>query len=108
YSEMFFWPQGYSEKPIPEVPTFKTIYQNTFAHNHYEGGTSLELLYPTSGTSDDYGYDECGSYSMGLEVGQSFRPSYAEVEAMWKATRPNWLYMINAAGTVPPLNYRCR
>ena len=108
YSEMFFWPQGYSEKPIPEVPTFKTIYQNTFAHNHYEGGTSLELLYPTSGTSDDYGYDECGSYSMGLEVGQSFRPSYAEVEAMWKATRPNWLYMINAAGTVPPLNYRFR
>lgn len=107
YSEMFFWPQGYSDKPIPEVPTFQNIYNNTFKKNNYEGGTSLALLYPTSGTSDDYGYDECGSYSMGLEVGQSFRPSYPEVEAMWKATRANWLFMINAAGQVPALNYRC-
>lgn len=108
YSEMFFWPRGYSEQPIPEVNTFKTIYQNTFAKNRYDGGTSLELLYPTSGTSDDYGYDECGTYSMGLEVGQSFRPSYPEVEQMWTATRNNWLYMINAAGTVPQIPYRCQ
>lgn len=107
YSEMFFWPQGYSDKPIPEVAAFQNIYNNTFKKNNYEGGTSLALLYPTSGTSDDYGYDECGSYSMGLEVGQSFRPSYPEVEQMWKATRSNWLFMIDAAGKVPALNYRC-
>jgi len=107
YSEDFFWPQGYSDKPIPEVETFRNIYNNTFKKNNYEGGTSLTLLYPTSGTSDDYGYDECGSYSMGLEVGQSFRPSYPEVEQMWKATRANSLFMIDAAGKVPALNYRC-
>lgn len=107
YSEMFFWPQGYSDKPIPEVESFRNIYNNTFRKNNYDGGTSLQLLYPTSGTSDDYGYDECGSYSMGLEVGQSFRPSYPEVEQMWKATRNNWLFMIDAAGKVPALNYRC-
>lgn len=100
YGEMFFWPRGYSETPIPEVDQYKNMYQNTFAKHRYDGGTSLELLYATSGTTDDYGYDEHGAFSMGLEVGQSFRPSYQEVENMWKTTRPSWLYMINAAGNV--------
>lgn len=100
YGEMFFWPLGYAEKPIPEVPQYKQIWQNTFQRHGYEGGTSLELLYPTSGTTDDYGYERHGAFSIGMEVGQSFRPSYPEVETMWKTTRPSWLGLLQAAGTV--------
>lgn len=104
YGEMFFWPLGFSDQVIPEAPQFKNIYQNTFAKLGYQGGTSLQLLYPTSGTSDDYGYDIHKAFSMGLEVGHSFRPSYSEVESMWNATRSSWLSMINFAGTVHPVN----
>lgn len=100
YGEMFFWPLGYSEKTIPEVAQYKTIFQNTFSRHGYSGGTSLELLYPTSGTTDDYGYEKHGAFSMGLEVGSSFRPSYPEVEQMWNTTRTSWLGLIQAAGTV--------
>jgi len=100
YGEMFFWPLGFQREPIPEVNQYRTIFQNTFARNRYQGGTSLELLYATSGTTDDYGYVRHGAFSMGLEVGKSFRPSYAEVENMWRETRPSWLGLIQAAGTV--------
>lgn len=99
YGEMFFWPLGYQEAPIPEVPLYKNIYQNTFGSIGYAGGTSLQLLYATCGTTDDYGYEKHGAMSMGLEVGQSFRPSYGEVEAMWQKTRGPWLGLIQAAGS---------
>ncbi|PKL76365.1 MAG: hypothetical protein CVV27_10650 [Candidatus Melainabacteria bacterium HGW-Melainabacteria-1] len=100
YGEMFFWPLGYSKTPIPEVPQYRNIWQNTFGRHGYSGGTSLELLYPTSGTTDDYGYEKHGAFSLGLEVGHSFRPSYSEVEAMWAETRTSWLGLLTAAGTV--------
>ncbi|MGV3524469.1 MAG: M14 family zinc carboxypeptidase [Candidatus Sericytochromatia bacterium] len=100
YGEMFFWPLGYSEKTIPEAPQYRNVYQNTFARHGYSGGTSLELLYPTSGTTDDYGYEKHGAFSMGLEVGSSFRPNYPEVEAMWNETRSSWLNLMKASGQV--------
>lgn len=99
YGEMFFWPLGSQREPIPEVNQYRAVYQNTFARHGYKGGTSLDLLYATSGTTDDYGYVRHGAFSMGSEVGKSFRPSYGEVEAMWQMTRPSWLGLIQAAGT---------
>lgn len=99
YGEMFFWPLGYSDQPIPEVPFYKNLFANSFKKIGYEGGTSLELLYATTGTTDDYGYVKHKAFSMGLEVGQSFRPSYQEVEQMWQKTRSSWLTMINASGS---------
>ncbi len=101
YGEMFFWPLGFQEAPIAEVDMYKNIYQNTFAKLGYQGGTSLQLLYPTSGTTDDYGYDKHHAFSMGMEVGNSFRPTYGEVETMWKKARSAWLGMIHYAGTTP-------
>jgi len=101
YGDMFFWPLGFQEAPIPEVDMYKNIYQNTFAKLGFQGGTSLQLLYPTSGTTDDYGYDKHHAFSMGMEVGNSFRPSYGEVENMWKKQRSAWLGMIHFSGTTP-------
>lgn len=100
YGEMFFWPLGFQEAPIPEVPQYRNMWENTFKKLGYRGGTSLELLYPTSGTTDDYGYEKHGAFSMGLEVGDSFRPSYPQVEAMWKETRSSWLGLIHFSGVV--------
>lgn len=100
YGEMFFWPLGFQEAPIPEASQYRNVWESTFKKLGYSGGTSLELLYPTSGTTDDYGYEKHGAFSMGLEVGSSFRPSYGEVEKMWQDTRSSWLGLIHFSGVV--------
>jgi len=97
YGEMFFWPVGYSEKPIPEVNIFKNIYENSFKKIGYQGGTSMSLLYPTTGTTDDYAYVKHKALGLGMEIGQSFRPSYQEVEQMWNELKPNLLYLIKVS-----------
>ncbi|GIW22643.1 MAG: hypothetical protein KatS3mg068_1650 [Candidatus Sericytochromatia bacterium] len=99
YGEMFFWPVGYSDKPIPEVNIFKNIYENSFKKIGYQGGTSMTLLYPTTGTTDDYAYVKHKALGLGMEIGQSFRPSYQEVESMWNELRPNLLYLIKVSNT---------
>lgn len=99
YGEMFFWPVGYSEKPIPEVNIFKNIYENSFKKIGYQGGTSMSLLYPTTGTTDDYAYVKHKALGLGMEIGQSFRPSYQEVEQMWNELKPNLLYLIKVSNT---------
>ncbi|PIQ26023.1 hypothetical protein COW36_02550 [bacterium (Candidatus Blackallbacteria) CG17_big_fil_post_rev_8_21_14_2_50_48_46] len=101
YGEMFFWPLGYSDKPIPEVNLYKNMYNATFSKIGYSGGTSLSLLYPTTGTTDDYGYVKHHAFSMGMEVGQSFRPSYSDVEQMWVQHRPMWLTVLDMIGNFP-------
>lgn len=99
YGEMFFWPVGYSEKDIPEANFFRTIYNDTFKKIGYDGGTSMSLLYPTTGTTDDYAYVKHKIMGLGMEVGQSFRPSYPEVETMWTKLKPNLLYLIDKSGS---------
>lgn len=101
YGDMFFWPIGSSEKPIPEVNLYKNLYNATFSKIGYAGGTSLSLLYPTTGTTDDYGYVKHRAFSMGMEVGSSFRPSYSEVEQMWVQHRPLWLTMLDMIANFP-------
>lgn len=96
YGEMFFWPVGYSEKDVPEVGIFKEMYNNTFKSIDYQGGTSMSLLYPTTGTTDDYAYVKHKAMGLGMEVGQSFRPSYQDVETMWTKLKPGLLYLLKA------------
>lgn len=94
YGEMFFWPVGYSEDDVPEAAVFKDMYNNSFKKIGYSGGTSMSLLYPTTGTTDDYAYVKHHAMGLGMEVGQSFRPSYQEVETMWSKLKPNLLYLL--------------
>lgn len=100
YGEMFFWPLGYSDKDIPEVSVFKDIYENSFKKIGYQGGTSMSLLYPTTGTTDDYAYVKHHALGIGMEIGESFRPSYQEVETMWSQLKPNLLHVIKKSNTV--------
>lgn len=99
YGEMFFWPVGYSEKDIPEAGLFRNMYNNSFKKIGYSGGTSMSLLYPTTGTTDDYAYVKHHALGLGMEVGRSFRPSYQEVESMWKDLKPNLLYLLKMSNT---------
>lgn len=97
YGEMFFWPVGYSDKEIPEAKLFRNIYENSFRKIGYSGGTSMQLLYPTTATTDDYAYVKHKALGLGMEVGTSFRPSYSELERMWNELRPNLLYLLQVS-----------
>lgn len=99
YGEMFFWPVGYSDADIPEAPFFRNMYNNTFKKINYQGGTSMALLYPTTATTDDYAYVKHHIMGLGMEIGESFRPSYSEVETMWSQLKPNLLYLIKASNS---------
>ena len=62
------------------------------------GKTSPQILYPTTATTRDYAYEQHGAMSMTLEVGQDFRPSYAEVEQIWAEMRVPLLGILEAPG----------
>ncbi|RYX99464.1 hypothetical protein EON78_03590 [bacterium] len=100
YGEMFFWPVGYSDIPVPEAAIFKDLYENSFKKINYSGGTSLSLLYATTGSTDDYGYVKHKALGLGMEIGESFRPSYQEVETMWTQLKPGLLYIIKKSNIV--------
>lgn len=95
YGEMAFYPVGYSDKDVPEVAAFKELYSHTnFKDLNYQIGTSMGLLYPTTATTDDYAYVKHHAFGLGMEVGQSFRPSYPEVETMWNNLKPGLLSLL--------------
>lgn len=98
YGEMMIWPLGYSKKDIPEAPLYRKVWGDTFKPLGFRGGTSAQILYPTTATGRDYGYGKHGAFTMTLEVGHSFHPSYRKVEKMWEELRPNFLKMIKFSG----------
>lgn len=98
YGELMLWPFGYSDQEVPHTPIFRQIYNETVKALGYQGGTSTQILYPTTATTRDYAYAKHRALSMTLEVGQSFRPSYTEVETMWNQLRPTFLRLIEVAG----------
>ncbi|PIQ23029.1 hypothetical protein COW36_01975 [bacterium (Candidatus Blackallbacteria) CG17_big_fil_post_rev_8_21_14_2_50_48_46] len=98
YGEMMLWPFGYSAEDVPHTPIFKKLYQETVKNLGFKGGTSTQILYPTTATTRDYAYGKHGALSMTLEVGQTFRPSFSEMERIWVSLRPTFLRLIEAGG----------
>jgi predicted deacylase len=98
YGELMLWPNGYSAQDVPHTPIFKKIYQETVQSLGFKGGTSTQILYPTTATTRDYAYGKHGALSMTIEVGQTFRPTAADVERMWGQLRPTFLRLIEAGG----------
>lgn len=99
YGEMFMWPVGYSKDPIPQNDFYKNMYNNSFKKIGYQGGSPAVLLYPTTGTTIDYPYVKHKIIGLGMEVGQSFRPTFSELEQMWTELRPNLVYILNQSHT---------
>ena len=97
YGELMIWPLGYTEKEVPNIAQFQELWQKTFEKVNFQGGNSIQLLYPTTGTGRDYGYEKHGAISMTLEVGESFRPSFKETEKMWTELSPHLLTLIETA-----------
>lgn len=98
YGDMMLWPLGYSYDDLKDTPVFKDLFNRTVAQLGFKGGTSAQILYPTTATTRDYAYEQHGAISMTLEVGDSFRPSYQEVEGMWTRLRPHLYTILETPG----------
>ena len=74
-------------------------------YNDYESGTGAEILYGTTGTTDDWVYYDLGVASVTYELSPSsgscggFAPLYSCMDALWNLNRDALLYSIKVADT---------
>jgi predicted deacylase len=96
YGEMMIWPLGHTTVPTPHEALFKKLHQKTAPR--YRGGTSMQLLYPTSGTTKDYAYEKHGSPGFTIEVGtdmDGFRPDFSRLDKIWQDLGPGLSYLVS-------------
>jgi predicted deacylase len=96
YGEMMIWPLGFTTAPTPHDAVFKALHKKTAPT--YRGGTSMQLLYPTSGTTKDYAYEKFRSPAFTIEVGtdaDGFRPDYGRVDKIWSQLGPGLSYLVS-------------
>ncbi|MBF2054837.1 MAG: hypothetical protein IGS03_15430 [Candidatus Sericytochromatia bacterium] len=98
HGDMMLWPLGYSKSDAPHAAAFKSLFARTVQQLGFKGGTSAQILYPTTATTRDYAYEQHGAISMTLEIGDSFRPNYSEVERMWQRLQPHLLTFLETPG----------
>jgi succinylglutamate desuccinylase len=100
YGEMIIYPPGYTNSPVPATPTFKKVASYLSSKNGYRTGTSIDLLYPTCGTTKDWAYAKHGAISFTIEVGDDsdgFRPNYSRIDTIWNKNKEGFLYLIKIA-----------
>lgn len=100
YGNMILYPPGYTESPVGATPTFKKVAQVLASKNKYKTGTSMELLYPTCGTSKDWAYDKFNAISFTMEMGDDsdgFNPPFSRVDQIWNENKDGLLYLVSIA-----------
>jgi hypothetical protein len=79
YGGMVLWPWGNTDTPSPNASGLKTLGRKFAYFNQYTAGQST-ILYPTSGTSDDWAYGQLGVAAYTFELGTYFFESCAAFE----------------------------
>lgn len=106
YSNLVLLPYGDSTTggPAPNNDALRSFAFRMSNYNAYQTGTGDEILYPTTGTTDDWIYGKLGVPSFTFELGPSsgscsgFTPSYSCVDStFWPLNRPALLYAAKAA-----------
>jgi carboxypeptidase T len=107
YSNLVLWPWGWSTSPAPNVNELSLIGRKYAAYNGYTPQQATNL-YPTSGTTEDWGYGELGICSMVFEVGPTsgacggFFPPFSCLDGgsggnFWLRNLPAFLYAAKIA-----------
>lgn len=71
YSELVLWSWGFTSDVAPNGPALQTLGRRLAYFNGYEPDQAIGL-YPTDGTTDDFGYGALGVPSFTYELGTSF------------------------------------
>lgn len=112
FGDLILLPWGWSQcwgacSPAQRAPNDAGLRAFAFRMGHFNGyviGQASELLYPASGTTDDWAYGVLGVPGFTYEIGPSsgacgyFTPSYAcQDNLFWPLNRPALLYAAKVA-----------
>ena len=79
YGELVLWPWGFTSGTAPNGTQLQTLGRKFAYWNHYEPQQAIGL-YPTDGTTDDFGYGDLGMASYTFELGTAFFQSCSHFE----------------------------
>jgi zinc carboxypeptidase/all-beta uncharacterized protein/BACON domain-containing protein len=107
YSNLVLWPWGWTGELAPNAQTLSLIGRKLASYNGFTPQQSI-ALYPTSGTTDDWGYGELGIPAMTFEVGPTtgscggFFPPLSCLDggsggSFWPRNLPAFLYAARIA-----------
>jgi len=113
FSDLILLPWGWTNcvggpcPPSQRAPNDAGLRAFAFRMSHYNGyavGQASELLYPASGTTDDWAYGALGVPSFTFEIGPVngtcgfFTPAYnCQDDLFWPLNRPAFLYAAKVA-----------
>ncbi len=79
YGELVLWPWGFTSSTAPNGTQLQTLGRKFAYWNQYEPQQAIGL-YPTDGTTDDFGYGDLGVASYTFELGTTFFQSCSYFE----------------------------
>lgn len=76
---------------------FKSIVSNATEVSHYTTGNSSDVIYPASGTYEDFAFWRSGVWSILFELGTSHSPSQKDIDKMIRLNVPGIRKMLEEA-----------
>lgn len=76
---------------------FKIMGNNATEVSHYQVGNSTEVIYPATGTYEDYAYWKHGIWAMLFELGYSHNPSATDIQELIRVNVPGLRKMLEEA-----------
>lgn len=99
YSQLVLWPWGFTSTVAPNGTALQTLGRKFAYFNGYEPQQAIDL-YPTDGTTDDFGYGELGLASYTFELGTAFFEQCSNFEnTIVPANMPALIYAAKVART---------
>ncbi|MGC9467171.1 MAG: M14 family zinc carboxypeptidase [Anaerolineae bacterium] len=96
YSNLVLWPWGYTSKPAPNSEGLARLGHKLATFNGYTAQQAV-LLYPTTGTTDDFAYGDLGVASYTFEIGSGADGFYPSCDRYDALIQPNIAALLYAA-----------
>lgn len=97
YAGAVIWPPGWNRGNTADQAAFAKIGRTLTASNGYDADTIARRFYLAPGSICDWAYEKFGVMAFGCEMGDSFRPSAAELPKLYAENRDGALYLLQIA-----------
>jgi carboxypeptidase T len=93
------WGMATQDLSTPYNDLFEQLVSLATVESQYATGNSSEVIYPASGTFEDYAFWKHGVWSLLFELGHRHLPSLTDIETMVKLNIPGLRRMLEQAPT---------